>query len=252
MYNYEKANEIISEFMKREDDYKSIDKLIPVWQQISGVLWDMEGFNFETSFDQFGVSDVWLTSNWQGKGMGGYSDAVNYDNSSMDDENNDLTVQERALIVTATLILYEINKDYETDLSHPIKYSGETMKLMDENIYFDFSLFKNLARDDEERLVKIIKERQLLSHMMESALEALGFYGSKTDENFNLIKSFANDSHSRVRRGSHQGMFSYRKEKDLISYFKELMKTEKLYYNKNELERHLRTINRELEEKNNE
>lgn len=242
MYNFKKANKIVSQFMNCEDDYRSIDKLIPVWKQISGVLDQMEGFIFETSFDKDDVYDVYLISNWTAKGLGGYPNSMQYECSKMDDEL-EISVQERALITTAKIISYEINKDFKIDLSSNKKeYTGKTKDFIEEYNYIDFSTFKSLARENENDLIEIIKENQLLNYQMEMALECLGTYGSMSDRVYNILIKYTKNDNSRVRRGSYYGLQNFNKKVDILEIFKNLHLKEISYYNKNELERIIKRL----------
>jgi hypothetical protein len=252
VYKYDEANKIISEFMKKEDDYKSIDKLIDVWKQISGKLWRMEGFIFEFSFDHDEVSGVDLTSNWQAQGLGGYADAINYDCSHYDDDNMEMTVQERALILTAKVIAYEINKDFSSDFESVVEYSGLSKEFIEKNTpYIDYTSFKTISRDNPEYLKSLIIENQLPPHLMEYALENLGLY-NKTDEVFELLLKYTKSIISRVRRGAYYGIYFFKEEKELISLFKDLRIKEKSYYNHYEIDRHLKNLERYKEENKNE
>lgn len=246
-YNFKEANDVISKFMNKEDDYKSLDKLIEVWKQVSGVLWDMEGFIFEFSFDHDSVSSVDISSNWQAQGLGGYPDAIEFDCSHYDDDNHNLTVQERALIVTAKVISYEINKDYKSDFSKLIEFTGLTRELLEGDRSVDYTKFKRLSEKDPRYLISLINENQLPPHMMEHALSNLACY-NKTTEVFNLLIKYTDSVISKIRTGAYQGIYYFKEEKDLISLFEDFRIKEKSYLNHYELDRHIRNLKKYKEE----
>lgn len=249
-YDFNKANDVISKFMDKEDDYKSLDKLISVWKEISGLLWDMNGFIFSCSFDYDYVSDADLSSNWTGQGLGGYSDAISFDCSIWDDDNPLMTVQERALIVTAQIINYQIYKNYSFDFSRDYKYYGLTKDFLEKESNIDYSKFKYLSQSKTDYLIDLIKEKQLPPHMMEHAISNLAFY-NKNDNILQFIMNYLDSEFSIVRRGIYRGIYYFRDKKDVRELLIDLRLKDKSKNNKIEIDRFLRTINREMEEKRN-
>ena len=238
-YQYSKANQLISKFMNEDKDYKSIDNLIPVWKQISGKLWDMQGFMFDFSLDHDGTWDFTLSSNWSGRGLGGYSDAIEYD-LCYEEGCEDLTAQERALIITARLIAYEIYKDYSSDFYEEKNYSETTSNIFNEERYVNYTYLQKLSEKDPDLLISLIKENEVPSHIMYNALSNLGKV--KNEESYNLLIYFLKDKHIRIRRGAIEGLYYFYDKKDILNIYNKLLDTEKNYYNLNEIKRLIKII----------
>lgn len=248
-YDFNKANEIVSKFIGKEDDYRSIDKLIPVWKEVSGVLWQMEGFIIESSFHHDYVSDFYISSNWQAQGLGGYPDSMQYDCSWFDDDNADLTIQERALITTAKIISYEINKDFETDLWTNYEYIGLTKDFLNNYKSIDYTTFKYLSKDKPEYLISLIKENQLPPHMMEHAISNLAKY-NKNQDVFELIMEYTKSNFSVIRRGVYTGIYYFNKSREIIPLLKDLREKDRSRNNQIEIDRLIRSLERMKEESN--
>ena len=230
-YNFKQANDIVSQYMEKEDDYNSIDKLIPVWIKLANQLWRMEGFIFDFSLDGDGCWDFTLRSNWSGQGLGGYADGFEYDCSHMDDDIEDLSPQQRALITTAKIIAYEINNDYKTDLIKEIQYTGVSKSFISANKNISYSDFKSLAKKDPKTLIDLIRENQLPSHLMQYSLSCVSYLDNKPAFLLNKIKELSHHRLSRVRLGAYSALASYKEQKVL----EDCLKIEPNFYNKSSI-----------------